>query len=210
VSGPYETEDQVLADPAVQSIYARMRASREYRMQDGSAALLLAACEQAGVQLGEYDARIVRWLAGFEPQSAAVVAGIITRAGQAGRPGPHSVTFDLAGDDGTTYLVLQTALEDFATWQRGRARPECDNDQYGARGARAEAMLADVEAAMDGKPGATFADAPRCAQCGGAAEQHPDPYMLSRKLWRHRRDQLPASVADFLDAEHEAVPAGAL
>jgi hypothetical protein len=29
-------------------------------------------------------------------------------------------------------------------------------------------------------------------------------------LWRHRRDQLPAAVADFLDGEHEAAPAGAL
>jgi hypothetical protein len=144
VSGPYEDEDQVLADPAVQAIYARMRGSRDYRMQDGSAALMLAACEAAGVQLGAYDARILRWLAGFEPQSAAVVAGIITRAA-AGKP--------------------------------------------------------------DATPGA---DVPRCAQCGGAAEEYPDPYMLSRKLWRHRRDQLPATVAGFLDAEHEAAPAGAL
>jgi hypothetical protein len=78
-----------------------------------------------------------------------------------------------------------------------------------------------VSRAAAGKPGAAEAlpdrpvvnrsvsDAPRCAQCGGPAEERPDPYM-DRMLWRHRRDQLPAAVADFLDGEHEAAPAGAL
>lgn len=83
--GPFETEDQALADPAVRAIYEQMRRSRDYRMQDGSAAMILQACEQAGVSLGAYDARIVRWIAGFEPQAAAALAGIIDRAGLAGR-----------------------------------------------------------------------------------------------------------------------------
>ena len=84
--GPYGTEDEAIADPAVQAIYAAMRASRDYRMQDGSAAMILAACEEAGVELGAYDARIVRWVAGFEPQAAAVIAGLIARAA-VGKPG---------------------------------------------------------------------------------------------------------------------------
>jgi hypothetical protein len=68
-----------------------------------------------------------------------------------------------------------------------------------------------VTRAAAGKPDATPAaeDVPRCAQCGGPAETCPDPYM-DRMLWRHQRGQVPASVADFLDAEHEAAPAGAL
>jgi len=45
--------------------------------------LLLSACEQAGVTLGAYDRSILVWLAGFEPQAAAAVAGIITRAAEA-------------------------------------------------------------------------------------------------------------------------------
>jgi hypothetical protein len=136
-TGPFETEDQALADPSVAGIYEGMRRS-DARMQDGAAAMILAACQAAGVILGAYDARIVRWLAGFEPQAAAAVAGIITRAA-AGKPD---------------------------------------------------------------------ADAPRCAQCGGLAEEYPDPYM-DRMLWRHR---VPGaeSVAEFLDGEHEATPAGAL
>ena len=43
---------------------------------------LLEACAAAGVHLGAYDRRILAWLAGFEPQTVAVVAGIILRAGE--------------------------------------------------------------------------------------------------------------------------------
>ncbi len=84
--GPFQTEDEAIAEPAVQAIYNAMRTS-DARMQDGSAALILAACERAGVTLGAYEARIVRWVAGFEPQAAAALAAIIDRAGAAGRDG---------------------------------------------------------------------------------------------------------------------------
>jgi hypothetical protein len=80
--GPYQSEDEALADPAVQGIYDQMRREPQtFRMQDGSAALIFAACMLAGVELGDYDVRIIRWVAWFEPQSAAVIAGLITRAG---------------------------------------------------------------------------------------------------------------------------------
>jgi hypothetical protein len=54
-------------------------------LRDGAADLLLSACEKAGLTLGAYDRRILVWLAGFEPQAAAAVAGVIVRA--AARPG---------------------------------------------------------------------------------------------------------------------------
>jgi hypothetical protein len=56
--------------------------------QDGPAAslaMLMDACLGSGVQLGAWDARIVEWLAGFEPSTCAVIAGLICRAHQAGR-----------------------------------------------------------------------------------------------------------------------------
>ena len=62
-------------------------------LRDGSADLLLSACEQAEVTLGAYDRRILAWLAMFEPQAAAAVAGIINRA--AARP-PQEDAFDAA------------------------------------------------------------------------------------------------------------------
>jgi hypothetical protein len=42
--------------------------------------MLTAACDAAGVGLGDYDARIIGWLAGFEDGACAVIAGLVTRA----------------------------------------------------------------------------------------------------------------------------------
>lgn len=53
--------------------------------QAGSHRLLREALAGAGVDLGAYDHRIVAWLAGWEPQMCAVIAGLITRASQAGK-----------------------------------------------------------------------------------------------------------------------------
>lgn len=49
-------------------------------MREANLAELTEACAAAGVQVGEYDGRILRWLADMEPQMCAVVAGLITRA----------------------------------------------------------------------------------------------------------------------------------
>ena len=38
--------------------------------------------DAAGVQLGEFDDRILHWLAGWEPHVAAVIAGLVGRAGE--------------------------------------------------------------------------------------------------------------------------------
>jgi hypothetical protein len=83
--GPFESEDQARTTSTVRAIYEAYRAGIT-SLHDGSADLLLSACEQAEVTLGAYDRRILVWLAMFEPQAAAAVAGIINRA--AARP-PH-------------------------------------------------------------------------------------------------------------------------
>lgn len=83
--GPYDTEQQAREAPAA-------RAWREAFDRDPGAgkghapnfASLTAACEAAGVTLGDYDRRIVSWLAGWEPTTVAVVVGLIARAHQAG------------------------------------------------------------------------------------------------------------------------------
>ena len=82
-SGPFETEGQALATPAVRAVYRAYEAGTA-SLHDGAADLLLSACERAGATLGAYDRRILLWLAGFEPQAAAAVAGVIVRA--AARP----------------------------------------------------------------------------------------------------------------------------
>jgi len=87
MTGPFQTEDQAIADPTVQAIYEAMRRDSDYRMQDGSIRMLLDACQQAGVDLGAYEGRIIRWIARVaEPQAAAAIAAVITRAGKGGTP----------------------------------------------------------------------------------------------------------------------------
>jgi hypothetical protein len=49
---------------------------------------LLDACKAAGIHVGAYDHKILRWLSGWEPETVAVFVGLITRAnadGEAGR-----------------------------------------------------------------------------------------------------------------------------
>lgn len=46
----------------------------------GQHAALMAELEAAGVELGTYDLRIVKWLAGWDWSTVAVIASLIRRA----------------------------------------------------------------------------------------------------------------------------------
>jgi hypothetical protein len=84
-SGPYESERQVREAPAVQAILAAVQAAPGRPHLDAhNARMLTTACDSARVELGAYDRRIIAWLAGWEPQTCAVVAGLITRAAATG------------------------------------------------------------------------------------------------------------------------------
>lgn len=84
-AGPFETARQALDTPAVRAVFTTFEAApAQGRMQPPNLAMLRAACEGADVKLGTYDLRILAWLAGWEPQICAVVAGLITRAGSRG------------------------------------------------------------------------------------------------------------------------------
>lgn len=86
MSGPFETEREARELPAVQAVYEAFRADAGVgRMAPHIRRMLDEACAAAGVDLGAYDHRIVQWLAGWEPETCAVVAGLITRAYEAGR-----------------------------------------------------------------------------------------------------------------------------
>ena len=87
MNGPFETEDDARLTPAVRAAYEAMRAEKP---GDKSAclAILAGACAAAGVGLGAYDESVLRWLANYEPQICAVIAGIVARA--AGRDKPET------------------------------------------------------------------------------------------------------------------------
>lgn len=79
--GPFETEQQASAHPAVREVYEAFdRDPGPGKMAPYSERILTDACAAAGVNLGAHDQRIITWLAGWEPATCAVVAGLITRA----------------------------------------------------------------------------------------------------------------------------------
>ena len=71
--GPFETE----VDARTASVAA---AEPGMPIVQANLDLLYGACNDAGVVVGAYDARIVGWLAEYEPATCAVVAGLIIRA----------------------------------------------------------------------------------------------------------------------------------
>lgn len=81
--GPYETRRQAAADVA--EVYAQGRISvRRGVMGEANLARLKDTCEQAGINLGSYDSQILAWLAGWEPETCGVIAGLVSRAYAAG------------------------------------------------------------------------------------------------------------------------------
>jgi hypothetical protein len=73
--GPYETERE--AREAARHIYGIEPSAGAWT--EPNLDLLLTT---PGSWFGEYDAQILRWLAGYEPSTCAVIAGLIQRAGQ--------------------------------------------------------------------------------------------------------------------------------
>jgi hypothetical protein len=113
--------------------------------------VLEQACEAAGIELGVYDRQILDWLSGFDDSVCAVVAGLVARAVAAACPGPRRVTFDLTDDHHADMrFVLTQALEDFAVRERDRAAWEEGNSSRERWADLADAMRAQVEAALDG------------------------------------------------------------
>ena len=77
--GPYETEQQARADVAHIHEQAR-RTVRRGVLAEANHARLMDACQAAGVTLGAFDTKILTWLANYEPETCAVITGLITRA----------------------------------------------------------------------------------------------------------------------------------
>jgi len=123
MSVPLETASQAQSLPEVRAIYDAMHAvARRGVMAGLSHQMLYQACADAGIGVGAFDARIGRWLAGFEPESCAVAAGLITRAAAArSAVSPEGGAVLVPGDVAT----VLAALDDGVRWlqqthRRGR------------------------------------------------------------------------------------------
>jgi hypothetical protein len=79
--GPYDTEAQALADLATAVTSDPPAAGAQH---EPLRAYLTAALVESGVELGEFDARIVDWLTGWEPATVQVIAGWTMRSNASG------------------------------------------------------------------------------------------------------------------------------
>jgi hypothetical protein len=87
LTGPFETEQEVRDHPVVRAIYEAARADLPRGLlAKGNHEMLSHVLRTAGVELGAYDERIIGWLAGYEPGTCAVIAGLIARAHAAQPP----------------------------------------------------------------------------------------------------------------------------
>lgn len=86
--GPFNTLQEAETTPAVRAIYDKVRDPRAPRglLRELSSALILEACDAAGVELGDQDRRTISWLGNWEPYQCQVIAGLIRRAAE-GREG---------------------------------------------------------------------------------------------------------------------------
>jgi hypothetical protein len=84
-AGPHETERQ-----AIEVTRSTVTGPAAALSAEGNRRLLEEAYTAAGVTLGAYDHRILLWLAGWEPSTCAVIAGLIVRAYEAGAAGEPS------------------------------------------------------------------------------------------------------------------------
>ncbi len=79
-NGPFETERE--ARDAALTLGGPPEHGWSILSAEQNLQMLAAACTAAGVEVGAYDGRILGWLAGFEGEACAVIAGLILRAGQ--------------------------------------------------------------------------------------------------------------------------------
>ena len=90
MNGPYETRQQARETPAVRAVYEAFdRDHGPGKMIPHNLRMLTSACAAAGVQTGAYDEQTLMWLAGWEPETCAVIAGLVIRAARHAAPAPR-------------------------------------------------------------------------------------------------------------------------
>ena len=77
MNGPYNSEQEARRD----ADHAGLTGTATVRNRD----MLTRACWSSHVEVGQFDARILDWLAGYEPATCAVIAGLVRRAYAAGQ-----------------------------------------------------------------------------------------------------------------------------
>ena len=99
MNGPYATEADAAREELPRQV-AALHAAGVVRsgdpdriVHDTQLRAMHEACERAGLRLGDYDRRILRWLARWEPTTVQVIIGLILRAAA---PKPPDIAKHLA------------------------------------------------------------------------------------------------------------------
>jgi hypothetical protein len=82
--GPLETQRQARELPQVQAIQEAMRSGSQADMIEANLTMLVSALDEAGVVPGAWERQICEWLAGYEPQTCAAIAALISCANHPG------------------------------------------------------------------------------------------------------------------------------
>lgn len=126
--GPYESSAEAFADaaelrdaidaadPGFGPMTDQVRAARLKARVD----YLTAALTVAGVELGEYDARIARWLATWDAETLQVLVGWIERAHDTGPS-----TTDKGARAAESATAPEPEITHHATMRHGTAGTEC-------------------------------------------------------------------------------------
>ena len=123
MTGPYSTEQQARA--AAHALVAP-EPGWSILLGPGRREVLARALQGAGVELGDYDQRIMSWLSGWEESVCAVIAGWITRAGE--RPRALGLT-------PRDRRIILAALTEAADYREGRSALFCEACQSADAGA---------------------------------------------------------------------------
>ena len=84
--GPYDTERQTWAEPMPRAVNALRDSGKvhsgdpDWLVRNAVLDALLLACHAAGVQLGDYDTRVLLGLSRGETSTVQVIIGLISRA----------------------------------------------------------------------------------------------------------------------------------
>jgi hypothetical protein len=77
--GPFPTWESAYRSPAVLAVYAAGPVIAD-GLAPSNETMLSRALSAAGVSTGAYDRAVLEWLAGWEPETCAVIAGWVARA----------------------------------------------------------------------------------------------------------------------------------
>jgi len=89
--GPYQTETDTYSEPMPTAVSALHSTSQvrtgdpDHLVRDTTMRHVTIACQDAGVELGEFDHRKLSWLAETDTAAVQVVIGLISRANEGGR-----------------------------------------------------------------------------------------------------------------------------